>query len=181
MLERIIPFAHNKIKEYLTVNDVAVDATCGNGNDTLFLSKLSKHVYAFDIQEAAINNTSKLLKENNISNVSLIHDSHESFTKHDLKDIKVIMYNLGYLPGANKDTVTTYKTTINSITNGLTILQEKGLLSITVYIGHKQGKIESEKLLEFVTTLDSKKYNVLIYRMLNKNNSPYNIFIEKLR
>ncbi len=181
MLERIIPFAHNKIKEYLNCDSIAIDATCGNGNDTLFLSKHVTHVYAFDIQKDAITNTKSLLDNNEVKNFTLIHASHESFQNYNIPPVKVIMYNLGYLPGSDQSKTTDYKTTILSIQDGLEILENKGLISITVYIGHDEGVIESEKLLEFVSTLDSKRYNVLIYKMLNKNNSPYNIFIEKIR
>ena len=181
MLERIIPFAHQKIKECVTTNDVVIDATCGNGNDTLFLSKISKHVYAFDIQSEAINNTKKLLLTNNINNFTLIHDTHESFSKHNINDVKVIMYNLGYLPGGDQTITTLHQSTIKSIDNGLSILSSKGLLSLTIYTGHPKGLEESKIIVDYVRTLDSKKYNVLLYKMLNKQNSPYNILIEKLR
>ena len=39
------------LTEVVTQDDIVVDATMGNGHDTLFLAKLAKQVYAFDIQE----------------------------------------------------------------------------------------------------------------------------------
>ena len=51
--------------ENITKNDFVVDMTVGNGNDTLFLSNISKKVFGFDIQGVAIENTKTLLKENN--------------------------------------------------------------------------------------------------------------------
>ena len=46
--------AHAFLAEVVTKEDVVVDATMGNGHDTLFLAKLVKQVYAFDIQEQAV-------------------------------------------------------------------------------------------------------------------------------
>lgn len=181
MIERIIPFAHNKVKEVISELDIVIDATCGNGHDTLFLSKLAGKVYAFDIQEEAIKSTETLLKEQNIKNVTLIHDSHISFQKHNIQNPKVIMYNLGYLPGSDQTVTTMADSTIQSIKDGLDILLIKGLISITVYPGHEEGLQESRDLESFVSSLPSSHYNVLKYKMLNKNKSPYNILIEKLR
>lgn len=181
MIERIIPFAHKKVQETIKETDTVIDATCGNGHDTLFLSRLCKHVYAFDIQQDAINSTKKLLNDNNVSNVTLIHDSHISFSKHNIIEPSVIMYNLGYLPGSDQSVKTNATSTIASITDGLDILKQYGLISITVYPGHKEGEEESVLLEQFVSNLPSNLYNVLKYKMVNKKKSPYNIFIEKLR
>ena len=180
MLERIIPFSHKKIKEYLNDNSITIDMTMGNGNDTLFLSSLSSFVYAFDIQEMALKNTEKLLKDNNVENVQLIMDSHIN-VKEYVKNADCAVFNLGYLPGSDQTVTTKKEDTIKAINELLDIINPKGLIAITVYIGHEQGNIESEALLEYLTTLSSKRYNVLKYQFINKKNSPYNIFIEKLR
>ncbi len=180
MLKRIIPFAHSTITQYITKDDFVIDATCGNGHDTLFLSKLAKHVYSFDIQEHALKNTKTLLDENQIGNVTLIHNSHDRFDLVDVKP-KVIMYNLGYLPGSDKSITTTHTTTISSIKKGLEILLVKGLISLTVYEGHPAGRIEGNEIQKFIQNLPPKDFNVILYITGNKKNSPYNIFIEKLR
>lgn len=62
--------------------DIVIDATCGNGNDTLMLARLAKKVFAFDVQKKAIDNTKKLLEKNNVKNVELINDSHENLEKY---------------------------------------------------------------------------------------------------
>ena len=36
-LERILPFSKTLIKEHIKQDSIVIDATCGNGNDTLFL------------------------------------------------------------------------------------------------------------------------------------------------
>jgi len=53
------------IREQVKPGDLCIDATMGNGNDTLLLSTLCKEngqVLAFDIQEMALTNTRKRLQ-----------------------------------------------------------------------------------------------------------------------
>lgn len=38
-LERILPFSKTLIKEHIKQDSIVIDATCGNGNDTLFLAQ----------------------------------------------------------------------------------------------------------------------------------------------
>ena len=40
-LERILPFSKTLIKEHIKQDSIVIDATCGNGNDTLFLAQVS--------------------------------------------------------------------------------------------------------------------------------------------
>ena len=103
---KIVEFSHLLISEYIKNSNLdfirALDATCGNGFDTIYISNLLENkgsVDAYDIQLEAINHTKKLLEENNISNVTLIHNSHEYIdaTKYDLA-----IFNLGYLPTYDK-------------------------------------------------------------------------------
>lgn len=179
MFDRIISFAHRKIKENVGKKDIVIDMTAGNGNDTLLLSEIASHVYSFDIQEDAINNTRNLLEDNAVTNVTLIHDGHQNVEKYVSEKIKCAVYNLGYLPSSDKSLTTLPSTTIDSITKTLELLVKEGFICITVYTGHKQGFEESIVLKEFVSSLPSKRFNVLIYANLNNKNAPYNIFIEK--
>src|SRR5690625_5494608 len=79
MLQGILQYAHSLLIESIKSNETVIDATCGNGHDTLLLSTLvgnAGHVLAFDVQEQAIQNTRKLLADKNLTNVSYVHDSH---------------------------------------------------------------------------------------------------------
>jgi len=181
MIEKIIPFAHRKISESLKDGGTSVDMTCGNGNDTLYLSALSSHVYAFDIQKEAILNTNFILSENSVTNVSLIHDSHINISNHVKTEVSCIVFNLGYLPGVNKKITTKSKDTIKAIKDSLELIKINGSIVITLYPGHKEGNEEANDVKEFCSKLLSNKYDVLYYYMLNKNNSPFNIIIERLR
>ena len=56
----------NILSEYISKGDIVIDATAGNGHDTLALAKLvglEGTVYAFDIQEIALQKTKTLLEQ----------------------------------------------------------------------------------------------------------------------
>ncbi|MEJ7220935.1 class I SAM-dependent methyltransferase, partial [Staphylococcus gallinarum] len=86
-------------------------ATCGNGNDTLFLAQNVPNgfVYGFDIQQLAITNTEQ--KVATFSNVKLIKDSHNNVKQYikaeHIGKIDAAIFNLGYLPKGDKSIVTT--------------------------------------------------------------------------
>lgn len=172
----------NRVKlicsKFIKPGDITIDATCGNGNDTLMLCNLSKKVFAFDIQKKAINNTKKLLDKNNLNNYELINNSNEhiydKLSKYENK-ISLIIYNLGYLPGGNKKIMTNHKSTIISIKNGLKLLNNKGIMLVTCY-PHKEGKIESREIINF---LNQKNIKFVIYKNTDNINAPFLIEIHK--
>src|SRR5690554_1833928 len=86
------------MQEACKLGDVAIDMTMGNGKDTVFLADLVKHVFAFDIQQEAHNNTKELLETLHIDNVTCIKDGHENLDLYDFSEVGVIIFNLGYLP-----------------------------------------------------------------------------------
>ncbi len=172
-MESMIEFVHQRIegKKY----QKGIDFTMGNGHDTLFLSDYCDHVYSYDIQALALNHTKELVKDK--KNITLFLKSHEYFDE-DVQSFEVGIFNLGYLPGGNHECITHYKTTLKTIKKALNCLVQGGNLYVVVYIGHDQGK-ESENLDAYFHTLDHKLYNVAKFEMMNKNNSPYVVIIEK--
>lgn len=163
--------------KFIKHGDIVVDATCGNGNDTLMLSLLAKKVIAFDVQKEAIENTEKLLKDNKVNNVKLVHDSHQYFDKY-LKNyngkISLILFNLGYLPKGNKSITTNHKSTILAIKNGLKLLNKKGMILVTCY-PHEEGKKESNTILNY---LKKNKIEHKIYRNTDNVSAPFLIQIK---
>ena len=157
---------------YININSIAVDATCGNGNDTLYLAQRVRHVYGFDIQKQAINNTEELLKENQLDNCTLICDGHENIDKYVDGSINLAVYNLGYLPKGDKNITTTAERTISSLEKVLNMLSVNGLVSITLYWGHPEGKEERERVLEYVRKLDGSLFHVLYMQLINQENTP---------
>ncbi len=159
---------------------IFVDATAGNGLDTLFLCHLVKgkgFVYAFDIQEAAINKTKNLLENNLQTNYRLIRDSHENILEYiGDSQIDAALFNLGYLPNSDKTIRTNYKTTINAIKNIMSRLKSHGRIYISAYILHDNGE-EAKQIYDFISLLSKREYNTIQIRLLNKENTPPEIYI----
>ena len=153
--------------------NISVDFTLGRGNDTIFLSENFNYVYSFDLQKECIDD----FELKNIQNVKLILDSHENVDKY-IDGFDCGMYNLGYLPGSNKEITTNAESTLISLYKAVNILNIGGFISIVLYIGHNQGKRESQEVLEFCSRLDNKRFNV---NLLNKNNPPSLVLINKMR
>lgn len=163
--------------QFIKKGDIVIDATCGNGNDTLTLSKLAKKVFAFDIQNKAINNTQILLNNNSINNVTLINASHKNMYKYLCKyknKISLITFNLGYLPGSNKNIMTNHKTTLIAIKEGLKLLNNKGIILVTCY-PHEEGIKESNEIINF---LNKNKIKFNTYHNTNNKKAPYLIEIK---
>lgn len=185
MLKRVIPFAHELIQDVVNPGDAVIDATCGNGHDTVMLSQAtgrSGHVYAFDVQIQAIEETRRKLAAAALTNVQLIHDGHERVTQYLNQDeeIAAAIFNLGYLPGSDKTVITKPTKTIEAIDHMALRLKPGGRIVCVVYYGHPGGDIEKDALLDHLTQLDQKKFDVLQYGFVNqKNKPPFILAIEK--
>jgi len=165
------------IKPYLNKESITVDMTVGNGNDTLFLALNSKKVYGFDIQKIAIEKTDKLLKENGLNNYQLICDSHSELDKYVNELVDVFIFNFGYLPKADKTITTIAESSLEALKKALGLLKIDGLISMTLYYGHRNGEIEREIILDYVNKLDYNKYYVLYIRPFNHQNNPPEIVL----
>jgi tRNA G37 N-methylase Trm5 len=175
-LPKMTEYAHQLLGEILTEGDMAIDATCGNGHDTLFLAQRvgeNGRIYAFDIQERAIRNTSERLERAGVrERVITILDSHAKMKEHISEEAKAIIFNLGYLPGGDKQVTTKAETTLAALKVSLELLQKGGLLLVVLYPGHEEGKVESDLLLSWAKGLESERYKVLRVDYLNLNNDP---------
>lgn len=187
-LKRVLPFAHSLLEQIVVHGDITIDATVGNGNDTVLLAKLvgeQGKVYGFDIQQQAIENTKNRLNEHQLlQRVVLLQQSHADIVniipKNEYGKIKAAIFNLGYLPGGDKKIVTTPNTTIKAIKQLLSIMPSSGMIILVVYHGHREGQIERDELLQYVTSIDQKQAHVLKYQFLNQiNHAPFIIAIEK--
>ena len=172
------------ILRHLTEGDVAVDFTMGNGNDTLFLSRAvgeSGRVYAFDIQEEALDSTRAHLEANGApENYTLICASHHRVKEFVTEPIKAGMFNLGYLPRSGRKTVTTMReTTLPAVTAALELLAPDGVLIVAIYPGHEEGAMEGEMLREYFSGLSKYRICPSEFKILNSPTSPYFFLIEK--
>lgn len=183
-LNKATDLAKNLISRVVSKDDIVVDATVGNGNDTLFLCELvgaEGKVIGFDIQDKALAKTKEKLEERNMLNrVEIINTGHENLKDHVNTHVSAIMFNLGYLPGNNHRITTKYDTTLIAIKQGIELLKKNGVMTISVYPGHAEGFEEKEKLLEFLSTIDQKEADVVKMEFINQiNNPPLLIAIEK--
>ena len=179
-MKRPLEMAHDFLAQVITKEDIVVDATMGNGHDTLFLAQLAKQVYAFDIQEQALEKTSQRLQEAGLANAELILQGHETVDQF-VGEVKAAIFNLGYLPSADKSIITQPQTTIESLDKLCQMLIKGGRIAIMIYYGHEGGDIERDAVLDFVSQLPQQEYTATIYRTLNQiNNPPFLVMIEKL-
>ena len=179
-MKRPLEMAHDFLAQVITQEDIVVDATMGNGHDTLFLARLAKQVFAFDIQEQALEKTSQRLQDTDFSNVELILQGHETVDQF-VREVKAAIFNLGYLPSADKTVITKPQTTIEALEKLCQMLVKGGRIAIMIYYGHEGGDIERDAVMDFVSQLPQQEYTATIYRTLNQiNNPPFLIMIEKL-
>ena len=154
----------------------------GNGYDTLFLSRTvgeKGRVYAFDIQQSALESTEKRLKENGApENYTLICDSHHNAKEYIPCKIKAGMFNLGYLPGGDKSITTKRETTLVAVQTAIELLDNDAILLIAVYPGHAEGDAEGKLICEYLSSLSRYKVCATRINILNSPTSPYFILIE---
>lgn len=171
------------INTHINPGDTVVDATMGNGNDTLKLCKKvtnSGKVYAFDIQQSAVENTTALINQNGFDNVTFVLNSHSDMDKYVKENVKAVIFNLGYLPGGDHNIHTKAQTTIEAIQKSLNLLHDKGFISITIYYGKNSGTDEKESVMEYLKTIDHKKFTVTVHDFYNRpNNPPLTVIITK--
>ena len=175
--------AHNIIRQHFIDTDkkIAVDATCGNGNDTLFLASLGfKHVIGFDIQQAAIDSSRDLVDANNYKNVSLILASHALLAEHIKSNIDCVMFNFGYLPTGEKSITTECQNSLIAIKAACEKLNKGGLISLMCYPGHPSGRLETESIKAFLKSLD-KQWKVNTHLAVSpKPTAPILFTLEKI-
>ena len=165
------------IMQHISSGDTVVDFTMGNGNDTLFLSKAvgeKGKVYAFDIQEEAIESTRAHLIANEApENYTLICASHHRVREFVNEPIKAGMFNLGYLPRSGRKAVTTMReTTMPAVEEALKLLAPDGVLIVAIYPGHEEGALEGDMLREYFSGLSRFRICPSEFKILNSPTSP---------
>lgn len=149
---------HTILRGEISNGDLVIDATAGNGHDTVFLARAvgpKGKVIAIDIQAQAILSTrEKLEAEGLVHRVFLHQSSHTSIA--DLasnSSVKAIVFNLGYLPGADRSIATNTGDTLEALALAVTLLIPGGILAAICYPGHSEGKREAASVESFFETL----------------------------
>lgn len=183
----ILTMAQKAISQHLQPGDLAVDATVGNGHDTLFLAQqVGKHghVFGLDIQEIAIERTrQRLCQHKQQEQVTLIQMSHHQLDQAlpaDTKGhIQAVMFNLGYLPHGNHQLITQADTTLLACQTACQWLSANGLISIVLYTGHPGGEEEAQQVLQWARSLSSRQFQVHWQQVLNRKQAPSLLLIHK--
>lgn len=167
---------------HISQGDTVADFTMGNGHDTLWLSNTvgeNGKVYAFDIQNQALESTRKLLEtEAKYNNWQLFLRSHSECDECIKTPIKAGVFNLGYLPGSDKTVTTLRETTRVAVEKAISLLDTDGILIIAVYPGHDEGTAEGDMLAQMLSQYNRRKYCCSCFKILNSPTSPFFYIIE---
>ncbi|WP_394922763.1 tRNA (mnm(5)s(2)U34)-methyltransferase [uncultured Robinsoniella sp.] len=182
---QITKWCQELLRVQVPENGFYIDATTGNGHDTLFLCGLAKeqgHVLGFDIQQQALDHTREMLVRNQMEDrAELICDSHVNMGQYAEKEsADAICFNFGYLPGGDHALATKPGTSLEAIREGLKLLKKGGVMSLCIYSGGDSGFEERDVILSFLRDLDDQRYIVIVNQYFNrKNNPPIPAFIIK--
>lgn len=184
-----LELAHHYWQKIVQPGDQIIDATCGNGHDTLLLATFALqpeagHLWAIDLQKQALEKSQKLLSTELSSDlyqrISWMHQSHAQFPSSIEKEsVKLIVYNLGYLPGGNKEVTTQTASTLQSLEQALALLCPGGAISLTCYPGHPEGAAEEKAIRSFLEHLDPRLWCVCHHVICNRQKAPSLFLIMK--
>jgi predicted methyltransferase len=166
-MERLTEKVHQILLPRLHPGDVAIDATAGNGHDTLFLAQSvgpMGFVYAFDVQSLAIEQTQQRLQSGGWNNVKLLHRDHAELADEIAAEhrgrIAAVTFNLGYLPGSDKSQRTQAAGTCQALAAALPMLRAGGIITVLAYIGHRGGLEEALAVDELLQCLSNEEFVV---------------------
>ena len=153
-LPSLTTVAHQWMATHLAPGQHVVDATAGNGHDTLFLAQhvgASGHVTAFDVQEAACSATRRRCsREDAAGCVTVVQAGHEAMCDYVEAPIHAAMFNLGYLPRHDHSCITRPGTTVAALNAAHALMTDGGLITVLAYRGHQGGPEEAERVQAWI-------------------------------
>lgn len=176
-----LTMARHLLKDKLAAAKTVVDATAGNGHDTLFLAANSPAdavVWAFDLQQEALDATARRLTEHDLTaKCRLVCDCHSRVADHVAGPVDAAMFNLGYRPGGDHSFTTGAATTVAALGAITRLLAPGGIVTIVAYPGHYAGEEENTAVADFLATLPQAAFTAAVWRMLNQRNRPPILYI----
>jgi ubiquinone/menaquinone biosynthesis C-methylase UbiE len=177
---RLTEKVHHILTNHLKEGDRAIDATAGNGYDTLFLAEQVGpfgKVIAIDIQDCAIRSTRERLDSAGlIDRVRLMTDDHatalKKLTASNRGNVVAITFNLGYLPGSDKSIQTRVESTEEALAASIQLLTPGGYLCVTAYRGHSGGTAEAQTVEAFMRSARSEGHSVECHEPETSNSPP---------
>jgi len=169
-----VEWSHNLLQRFVGAGDWVIDATVGNGYDTTFLASVvgsSGRVFGFDVQAEAIEKTATRLAESG-HQAELLWASHdrlgEILPAEAHGRVKAVLFNLGYLPGADKSIITRPSCTLPALEQAAALLADGGVLVVVTYPGHPGGDEEAEAVGRWLSALPHTAWNVQHIRCVNR-------------
>jgi hypothetical protein len=156
--------------------DTVIDATCGNGNDSVAIASMlfndndddpfaitEPQLLCIDIQQEACDTTRSRLAEllhTDIMtcNVNVLCTSHSPLPRpRDESSVGLVCWNLGYLPQSDRAMLTQMESTIASIADAALMVRVGGMISVATYPrSNKNEDFAVHALLEGLALLSSK-------------------------
>ena len=196
-----VDIAQKHWSKILSAGDVVIDATAGNGHDTLNLVRQISWVgggmlTACDVQKSAIESSKALLRTQLLMQIieensnrwicipldkesqqsgSVILDWHLGCHLQLMRglmraSIKLVVFNLGYLPGGDKSITTLSSVTIATLRESTEALEPGGTISVTCYPGHDEGKDEEQAVVSFAAALPQELFSSYWHQWINQRN-----------
>lgn len=177
-----LSLAHSLIAARLCPGSFAVDATAGRGRDTAYLCRLvgeTGKVLAMDIQPEAVEATNQLLEQQGLSSIgkAVLADHAQLGQMVSPSSVDCVVFNFGWLPGADHSIFTTPKTSLPALEAALTALKPNGFLVASIYHGGINGTQEKDTLPLWFASLDSKKYGVVQCNFVNRQGKDPLVFL----
>jgi len=180
ILNDILHHAQQLVREALSDGGYAIDATLGNGHDTLTLAEAvgaDGHVFGFDVQRQAVAATRKRMQTAGVADrVTCVEAGHEHMNQHvpsnAIGHVDAVMFNLGYLPGSDKSVITAPTTTLRGLEHALHYLRPGGVLTVVKYVGHEGGRSEAAAVDAWAASLDQTVGHALSYQFINRGTAP---------
>jgi predicted methyltransferase len=177
---RLTEKVHELLAEHLNDGDCAIDATAGNGHDSLFLANqvgATGKVIAIDIQASAIETTQARLAAAHLTKRTQLYCADhattlEALTSSQANKIAAIVFNLGYLPGSDKTIQTQTSSTERALNASKALLCSGGLLCVTAYRGHPGGMEEAALVENWMRALETKGNELACHIPPAKNTPP---------
>ena len=174
LIQNTAGFAMHIVSGYVKEGDHVIDATCGNGYDTLALAKMvgeTGKVYGFEIQPLAVMGAMNMLERENVTaEIELIYHGHELMDKFVGEEVSAVVFNLGYLPGGEDKSVTTMtKATLKALELAAGMIKKDGIIDVTMYPGHEEGKRERDAVFSWACSLDKRVYHAAHIKMVNQS------------
>ena len=151
-----LSMVHRFLEQSVKPGSFCIDATAGKGRDTALLCRLAGEmgrVLAFDIQQAAVDQTKALLAAEGLT-AEVVLDSHAHMERYaEAGTADCVVFNFG-----------------------------RGTVAIALYYGGANGYTERDAVLAWLETLDDRRFSVLCCDWVNRRNDPpMPIFIWKER